>query len=47
LIAEGEKTQRFVDFQEPEVARALAVKALGGVTPEIRERVRKVVLPKQ
>jgi tripartite-type tricarboxylate transporter receptor subunit TctC len=47
LIAEGEKTQRFVDFQEPEVARALAIKALGGVTPEIRERVRKVVLPKQ
>lgn len=47
LIAEGEKTQRFVDFQEPEVARALAVKALGGVTPEIRDRVRKVVLPKQ
>ena len=47
LIAEGQKTQRFVDFQEPEVARALAVKALGAVTPEIRDRVRKVVLPKQ
>ncbi|HEY8578732.1 MAG TPA: tripartite tricarboxylate transporter substrate-binding protein, partial [Beijerinckiaceae bacterium] len=45
LIAEGEKTQRFVDFQEPEAARALAVKALGEVTPELREKVRKVVLP--
>lgn len=45
LIAEGKKTQRFVDFQSPEVARNLAVKALGEATPEMRERVRKVVLP--
>ena len=47
LIAEGEKTERFVDFQEPAVARNLAVKALGGATPEMREKVRKVVLPNQ
>jgi tripartite-type tricarboxylate transporter receptor subunit TctC len=45
LVAEGQKTQRFVDFQEPAVARALAVKALGEATPELREKVRKVVLP--
>jgi tripartite-type tricarboxylate transporter receptor subunit TctC len=44
LIEEGAKTQRFVEFQEPEVARKLAVKALGDATPDMRERVRKVVL---
>ncbi len=44
LIEEGAKTQRFVEFQEPEVARKLAVKALGDATPELRERVRRVVL---
>ena len=44
LIEEGNKTQRFVEFQEPEVARKLAVKALGDATPEMRERVRRVVL---
>jgi tripartite-type tricarboxylate transporter receptor subunit TctC len=47
LIAEGAKTERFVEFQEPEVARKLAVKALGEATPEMREKVRKVVLPAQ
>jgi tripartite-type tricarboxylate transporter receptor subunit TctC len=45
LIAEGEKTQRFVSYQPGEVARNLAVKALGDITPEQRARVRKVVLP--
>ncbi|MFN3888997.1 MAG: tripartite tricarboxylate transporter substrate-binding protein [Beijerinckiaceae bacterium] len=45
LIAEGEKTQRFVAFQPPEVARNLAMKALGQATPEMREKVRRVVLP--
>lgn len=44
LIEEGAKTQRFVEFQEPEVARKLAVKSLGNVTPELREKVRRVVL---
>ena len=47
LIAEGARSERFVDFQEPEVARGLAVKALGGATPELREKVRKIVLPNQ
>ncbi len=47
LIAEGRKTQRFVDFQPPEVARKLALTALGQATPEMRERVRKVVLPEE
>lgn len=47
LIAEGEKTQRFVDYQPGEVARDLATKALGQATPDMRERVRKVVLPEE
>jgi tripartite-type tricarboxylate transporter receptor subunit TctC len=47
LIEEGRKTQRFVDYQPPEVARNLAMKALGEATPELRERVRKVVLPEE
>jgi tripartite-type tricarboxylate transporter receptor subunit TctC len=47
LIAEGEKTQRFIGFQEPEVARRLAVKALGGTTPEQRKRIHDVVLRNQ
>ena len=47
LIAEGEKTQRFVDYQPGEVARDLAMKALGQATPDMRERVRKVVLPEE
>ena len=47
LIAEGEKTGRFVSFQEPEVARGLALKALGQATPDMRERVRRVVLPEE
>ncbi|MDT2024216.1 tripartite tricarboxylate transporter substrate-binding protein [Methylocella sp. CPCC 101449] len=47
LIAEGEKSQRYIAFQEPEVARDLAVKALGTVTAEQRERIRKVVMKGQ
>ena len=47
LIAEGAKTQRFVAYQPPEVARKLAMTALGQATPEMRERVRRVVLPEE
>lgn len=47
LVAEGEKTGRFVAYQGPEVARGLALKALGQATSEMRERVRKIVLPEE
>lgn len=43
LIAEGEKTQRFVAFQPPEKALEIAGKALTGVPPEQIARMREVI----
>jgi tripartite-type tricarboxylate transporter receptor subunit TctC len=43
LIAEGEKTQRFVKYQPPEEALEVTRKVLTAVTPEQKERIRQVV----
>ncbi len=46
MLAEGARTGRHVEFQEPEVARKKAVSVLEGVTPEQKERIRTVALTK-
>lgn len=46
VIAEGQKSQRDIDFKEPEVARQTAIKAITQITPEQKERVRHAVLKK-
>ena len=43
LIAEGEKTQRFVSFQSPAKALEIAEKSLTGVSPEQIARMREVI----
>lgn len=43
LMAEGEKTQRFVKYQPPEEALDITRKVLTGATPEQKERLREVI----
>jgi tripartite-type tricarboxylate transporter receptor subunit TctC len=43
LIAEGEKTQRFVKYQPPEDALKLTRHVLTAATPEQKERLRKAI----
>ena len=43
LMAEGEKTQRFVKYQPPEEALEITRKVLTGATPEQKERLRDVI----
>ncbi|HEY4133913.1 MAG TPA: tripartite tricarboxylate transporter substrate-binding protein [Alphaproteobacteria bacterium] len=46
LIAEGEKSQRYVDFIGPDVAKKTAVGLVGNVTPEQRARIENVIIKK-
>jgi hypothetical protein len=43
LMAEGEKTQRFVAYQPPEKALEITRKVLNVATPEQKKRIREVV----
>jgi tripartite-type tricarboxylate transporter receptor subunit TctC len=43
LMAEGEKTQRFVKYQPPEEALDITRKVLTAVSPEQKERLRDVI----
>ena len=47
LIAEGEKSQRYVDFVDAETTRKSTMKVVADVTPEQKERVKKIVTVKQ
>ena len=46
VIAEGEKTQRYIDFRDGETAARIAQKVIGSTTAEQKARVREVVLKK-
>ena len=46
LKADGEKSQRYVDFIGPDVAKKTAVDLVGDVTPELRQRVEHVLIKK-
>ncbi|HET7680026.1 MAG TPA: tripartite tricarboxylate transporter substrate-binding protein [Xanthobacteraceae bacterium] len=46
LIAEGEKTQRFVKYQSPDEALGLTRKVLTMATPEQKERLRGIIFKK-
>lgn len=43
LIAEGEKTQRYIDFMDAEKTRQMAVATVSALTPDQKERVKKVM----
>jgi tripartite-type tricarboxylate transporter receptor subunit TctC len=43
LIAEGQKTQRFVQYQSPDEALELTRKVLTMATPEQKERLRQII----
>ena len=47
LIAEGEKSQRYVDFVDAETTRKSTMKVVADITPEQKERVKKIVAVKQ
>ncbi len=46
LKADGEKSQRYVDFIGPDIAKKTAVGLVGSVTPELRDRVEHVLIKK-
>lgn len=46
LIAEGEKSQRYVSFQEAEKTRAMVMNVIANLTPEQKARVKTVVMEK-
>lgn len=46
LKAEGEKSQRYVDFVEPEKARAKAIALVGGLSPEKKASMKHIILEK-
>lgn len=43
LIADGERTQRYIDYQDPEATRKMAVSVVSELTPEQKKRVKTVV----
>jgi hypothetical protein len=43
LVAEGEKTQRFVEYQAPEKALETTKKVLSIISPEQKTRLRQVI----
>ncbi len=43
LIAEGARTQRIVDYQDPVTTREMAISVVGSVTPEQKSRIKSVV----
>ena len=46
VIAEGEKTQRFIEYRDGEAMEAIAKKLLTQISPERKAQVREVVLKK-
>ena len=46
LIAEGEKSQRYVGFQDAETTRAMVMNVIANLTPEQKARVNNVVIEK-
>lgn len=44
--AEGEKSQRYVDFVEPEKARAKAIALVNGLSPEKKANMKHIILDK-
>ena len=46
LKAEGEKSQRYVDFVEPEKARAKAIALVSGLSPEKKASMNNIILEK-
>jgi tripartite-type tricarboxylate transporter receptor subunit TctC len=47
LIAEGEKSQRYIDFVDADTTRKSTLKVLADITPEQKERVKRIVSVKQ
>jgi len=47
LIAEGEKTQRYIDYQDPETTRKMAIAVVGSLSDEQRKKIKAVVEQKQ
>jgi tripartite-type tricarboxylate transporter receptor subunit TctC len=47
LIADGEKSQRYIDFVDAESTRKSTLKVVADITPEQKERVKKIVAVKQ
>jgi tripartite-type tricarboxylate transporter receptor subunit TctC len=45
-IAEGERTERFIDFRDAATARDMTVKAINGISGAAKEEVRHAVLDK-
>lgn len=46
LVAEGARTGRVLDFQEPEAARAKAASVLVGISADEKDRIRHIALKK-
>lgn len=47
LVADGEKSQRYIDFVDADATRKSTLKVVADITPEQKERVKKIVAVKQ
>ena len=47
LIAEGEKTQRYIDYQDPDTTRKMALSVVGSLSDAQRKKIKEVVERKQ
>jgi tripartite-type tricarboxylate transporter receptor subunit TctC len=47
LVADGEKSQRYIDFVDADPTRKSTLKVVADITPEQKERVKKIVAVKQ
>ena len=43
LIAEGERTQRYVDYVDGDTTRAAVLKVVQATTPEQRQRIKDIL----
>ena len=43
LVADGERTQRYIDFVGPEETRQAAIKVVSSVTPEQKQRIKEII----
>jgi len=47
VMAEGEKTQRYIDYQDPETTRKMAVAVVSSLNDDQRKKIKQVVEQKQ
>jgi tripartite-type tricarboxylate transporter receptor subunit TctC len=47
VVADGEKTQRYIDYQDPETTRKMAVAVVGSLSDDQRKKIKAIVEQKE